>query len=112
MKCFKIDYNLSDACGNTWVDKNILSKYYQAKSIKDVWVKLGRPTIAGYWYNRNYWEKYDNCINRYRTPEGKGYGIWEENPKFKFEEDMDKINGFYCGGFSGMQVREIEVEKL
>ena len=30
-------------------------------------------------------------IEKWRTPAGKGYGQWEENPEFDFEKDLPNI---------------------
>jgi hypothetical protein len=104
MKLFEIYYTNADTCGNTW-DSDNPSEYVMEKSLKDVWSKLKKPRVATYFIG-------DKSIFIMRTPKGQGYGIWEPNPEFDWERDMNVATGFETGGFSSMGVEELPIRKL
>ena len=99
---FRVDKTESDTCGNEWSAGE--PEYIESDTLKDAWIKLNNPRISCYWLDG---EK--DGIPRYRTPEGKGYGQWEENPEFDFERDIDNVSSFDCIGFSGIKVRKINI---
>lgn len=47
----------------------------------------------------------------FRTPKGRGYGIWEDNPDFNFNRDIKDIIAFESGGFETIICTQLIVEK-
>ena len=45
-----------------------------------------------------------------RTPAGKGYGQWEDNPEFNFEKDLPNIIAVSSGGFGKTHISEIKID--
>jgi len=82
------------------------TRYVEADSLKRAWRKIGQPFVHTYWIGRRevYFE---------RTPEGKGFGIWEPNPKFDFERDIGRVTKFaFSGGrFETTCVEPIKVRR-
>jgi hypothetical protein len=89
MKYFNASYSSSDA-SKDWSNDVHLNNYYAAKSIKDV---IQKEHIKVCSYTLNKVNKYGAPIKieKWRTPAGKGYGQWEENPEFDFEKDLPNI---------------------
>ncbi len=89
MKYFNASYSSSDA-SKDWSNDVHLNNYYAAKSIKDV---IQKENIKVCSYTLNKVNKYGAPIKieKWRTPVGKGYGQWEENPEFDFEKDLPNI---------------------
>lgn len=104
MKLFKIYYTNSDTCGNTW-DSEEPEEYVMEPTLKDVWIKLKKPRVTTYWVK-------DVETFFKRTPKGMGFGIWEKNPFFDWERDIDLATGFSTGGFSSLVVKELPIKKL
>jgi len=90
MKYFNASYSSSDA-SKDWSNDVHLNNYYAAKSIKDV-IQKENIKVCSYTLN-NKRDKYGKLIKieKWRTPAGKGYGQWEENPEFDFEKDLPNI---------------------
>ena len=55
----------------------------------------------------NYGEKI--IIKKWRTPAGKGYGQWEENPEFDFEKDLTDIVAV-SGDGGDTHIKEIRID--
>ena len=89
MKYFNASYSSSDA-SKDWSNDVHLNNYYAAESIKDV---IQKENIKVCSYTLNKVNKYGAPIKieKWRTPAGKGYGQWEENPEFDFEKDLPNI---------------------
>lgn len=89
MKYFNASYSSSDA-SKDWSNDVHLNNYYAAKSIKDV---IQKENIKVRSYTLDKVNKYGAPIKieKWRTPAGKGYGQWEENPEFDFEKDLPNI---------------------
>ena len=89
MKYFNASYSSSDA-SKDWSNDVHLNNYYAAKSIKDV-IQKENIIVCSYSFNKV--NKYGAPIKieKWRTPAGKGYGQWEENPEFDFEKDLPNI---------------------
>jgi hypothetical protein len=88
------------------------NNYYAAKSIKDVIQKMHLKNVYSYTLN-NKWNKYGEPkkIEKSRTPDGKGYGQWEENPEFDFEKDLTDIVAV-SGDGGDTHIRQIEIDFL
>lgn len=101
---FKVTIIKGDTCGNTWVDDE--PTYLEANDVVDAWKKLGKQQVCSYSIGKKY-------IDFSRTPKGKGFGIWENNPEFNWEHDMNKATSFSCvgGGFGHIDVVPIKVKK-
>ena len=89
MKYFHASYSSFDT-SKDWSNDVHLNNYYAAKSIKDV---IQKENIKVRSYTLNKVNKYGAPIKieKWRTPAGKGYGQWEENPEFDFEKDLPNI---------------------
>jgi hypothetical protein len=85
------------------------NNYYAAKSIKDVIQKMHLQSVCSYTLNKvnKYGAKI--IIEKSRTPDGKGYGQWEENPEFDFEKDLPNIIAVWDGD---THIRQIEIDFL
>ena len=107
MKTFVITHEHGDTCGNTWVEDKDPIRYLCAFSMRKVWEHLGKPIVTEYGLG-------SKIVNMSRTPKGKGYGIWEKNPNFNWERDLDAnhITYFRSGGFYSTIVREIFTENV
>jgi hypothetical protein len=101
-KYFKINYILSDTCGNVWKDETRETEYFCANNIKELWNKLDNPTVSGFHINGKW-------VYRSQTPKGKGYGIWESNPEFNFDRDALAVNCLIC---DRMEVNEIVIQTV
>ena len=101
MKYFMVYYTKSDMCGNTWAS-DAPNKYYAAKSISDV-IKQENIRVVTYQLRVG---KYP-VINKSRTPKGKGFGQWEDNPNFLLEENLEIDNIMYVEGAPGTHIKEI-----
>lgn len=106
MKYFRLHYSRGDTCGNEWTESSDPVKYYSTNSIKDVIDKLKITHISAYTL------KNKQVVDRFRTPKGQGYGIWEENPNFNFERDLPDIVGVEFGGFRATHITEITIEPI
>ena len=108
MKTFRVSYECADTCGNTWVDDKDPVKYLQADNISKVWEHFKKPRIT------KYETKGGKCVMFIRTPKGKGYGIWEDNPEFDFEKELNANNlvAIETGGFRSMIVSEVATETI
>ena len=104
MKYFNVYYSCSN---NSWIKP---SNYYAAKSIKDV-IQKEQIKVCSYTLN-NKRDKYGKFfkIEKWRTPAGKGYGQWEENPEFNFEKDLPNI--IAVRGDGDAYISEIEIDLL
>lgn len=109
MKYFSAYYTCADTCGNTWIDDAKSISYYAAKSIKDV-IEKEQIKVSSYTLNKV--NKYNNpiVIDSMRTPAGKGYGQWEDNPEFNFEKDLPNIIAVSSGGFGKTHISEIKID--
>jgi len=89
MKYFNASFSSSDT-PRDWINDGHYNNYYAAKSIKDV---IQKENIKVCSYTLNKVNKYGAPIKieKWRTPAGKGYGQWEENPEFDFEKDLPNI---------------------
>ena len=107
MKYFNASYSSSDA-SKDWSNDVHLTNYYAAKSIKDV---IQKENIKVCSYTLNKVNKYGAPIKieKWRTPAGKGYGQWEENPEFDFEKDLPNIIAVRDGD---SYISEIEIDFL
>jgi hypothetical protein len=107
MKYFNASYSSSDA-SKDWSNDVHLNNYYAAKSIKDV---IQKENIKVCSYTLNKVNKYGAPIKieKWRTPAGKGYGQWEENPEFDFEKDLPNIIAVRDGD---SYISEIEIDFL
>jgi hypothetical protein len=87
------------------------SNYYAAKSIKDV---IQKEQIEVCSYTLNKVNKYGAkiIIKKWRTPAGKGYGQWEENPEFDFEKDLTDIVAVSDGDGDTHGIQEILIDFL
>jgi len=99
---FRIDYTRGDTCGNEWAEGE--PEYLEENSLEEAWKKLKKPAVSGYWIEKKY-------IFFSRTPNGEGYGIWEDNPEFNFKKDIKIATGFKSGGFVGIKVQSIRIKK-
>ena len=108
MKYFNASYSSSDA-SKDWSNDVHLNNYYAAKSIKDV---IQKENIKVRSYTLNKVNKYGAPIKieKWRTPAGKGYGQWEENPEFDFEKDLPNI--IAVRGDGDAYISEIEIDFL
>ena len=100
-------FNAYYSCSNKgWIKP---SNYYAAKSIKDV---IQKEQIKVCSYTLNKVNKYGApiIIKKWRTPAGKGYGQWEENPEFNFEKDLPNI--IAVRGDGDAYISEIEIDFL
>jgi hypothetical protein len=106
MKYFRV----YSSCSDTWRNGAKPNNYYAAKSIKDVIQKMHLKNVSSYTLN-NKWNKYGEPkkIEKSRTPDGKGYGQWEENPEFDFEKDLPNIIAVWDGD---THIRQIEIDFL
>lgn len=95
---FKVQKTGADTCGNTWTEGE--PRYLEAATIEAVWKRLGRPRVTGYRIGKKH-------VASIRTPVGKGYGIWEENPAFDWERDKGKATEFES---VGLHVQKVKVE--
>ena len=104
MKYFNAYYSCSN---NSWIKP---SNYYAAKSIKDV---IQKEQIKVCSYTLNKVNKYGAPIKieKWRTPAGKGYGQWEENPEFDFEKDLPNIIAV-SGDGGDIHIKEILIDFL
>ena len=104
MKYFNAYYSCSN---NSWIKP---SNYYAAKSIKDV---IQKEQIKVCSYTLNKVNKYGEpiIIEKWRTPAGKGYGQWEENPEFDFEKDLTDIVAV-SGDGGDTHIKEIRIDFL
>jgi hypothetical protein len=86
------------------------NNYYAAKSIKDV-IQKEQLKVCSYTLNKvnKYGAKI--IIKKWRTPVGKGYGQWEENPEFDFEKDLTDIVAV-SGDGGDTHIRQIEIDLL
>jgi len=100
---FRVDHTNADTCGNEWVAGE--TEYIEAATSRDAWIKLGSPSVSRYWLDGGNREG----ISRIRTPNGEGYGQWEDNPEFDFERDIDGVTSFKSGAFVGLNVYKIDV---
>ena len=100
MKYFMVYYTKSDMCGNTWAS-DAPNKYYAAKSISDV---IKQENIIVHTYQLRVGK---SVINKFRTPKGQGFGIWEDNPNFLLEENLKIDNIMYVEGAKGTHIKEI-----
>jgi hypothetical protein len=109
MKYFNASYSSSDA-SKDWSNDVHLNNYYAAKSIKDV-IQKEHIKVCSYTLN-NKRDKYGKLIKieKWRTPAGKGYGQWEENPEFNFEKDLPNI--IAVRGDGDAYISEIEIDFL
>ena len=107
MKYFNASYSSSDA-SKDWSNDVHLNNYYAAKSIKDV---IQKENIKVCSYTLNKVNKYGAPIKieKWRTPAGKGYGQWEENPEFDFEKDLPNIIAVRDGD---SYISEIKIDLL
>ena len=101
---FSISHMCADTCGNEWKSDKP-TEYMEAASVRELWEHLGSPTITDYWTD-------DKSVSYWRTPEGQGYGIWEENPEFNFEEVMEDAKAFKFGAFCSTIVSKVDVKQL
>lgn len=64
------------------------------------------PKVHTYWIG-------EKVFDFSRTPAGRGFGIWEDNPGFNWKCDMPKVTAFaFCGGgFGSVYVSPIRVRK-
>ncbi|MDX1472146.1 MAG: hypothetical protein R3213_11670 [Flavobacteriaceae bacterium] len=99
---FVVSRYSADTCGN-YSSEGV--EYLESNSLVDLWTKIGKPNVCGYEINKKW-------IRSSRTPEGKGYGIWESNPNFDWERDLYQATAFEVGGFSGYVVREIKLTPI
>ena len=99
---FAVQKTEADTCGNEWNVGEI--EHYEAKSLKQMWQKLKKPVVSKY-------VTPEKSISRFRTPKGKGYGQWEKNPDFNWENDIEHAIEFKSCGFSGIYVYPITVKK-
>jgi hypothetical protein len=109
MKYFNASFSSSDT-PRDWINDGHYNNYYAAKSIKDV-IQKEHIKVCSYTLN-NKWDKYGKSIKieKWRTPAGKGYGQWEENPEFNFEKDLPNI--IAVRGDGDAYVSEIEIDFL
>jgi hypothetical protein len=86
------------------------NNYYAAKSIKDV-IQKEQLKVCSYTLNKvnKYGAKI--IIKKWRTPVGKGYGQWEDNPEFDFEKDLTDIVAV-SGDGGDTHIRQIEIDFL
>lgn len=110
MKYFHAYYSCSDCSDNSWSNRVKPSNYYSAKSIKDVIQKEQIKVIS---YTLNKVNKYGAkiIIEKWRTPAGKGYGQWEDNPEFDFEKDLTDIVAV-SGDGGDAHIKEIQIDFL
>ena len=108
MKYFHAYSTCSD---NSWSNRVKPSNYYAAKSIKDV---IQKEQIEVCSYTLNKVNKYGAkiIIKKWRTPAGKGYGQWEENPEFDFEKDLTDIVAVSDGDGDTHGIKEILIDFL
>ena len=108
MKLFVVSYQHGDTCGNTWSEDKDPVLHFQADNISKVWGHLNKPKVTQYTTKNN---KYVSFV---RTPKGRGYGIWEDNPDFAFDRELasNNISSFETGGFFSTIVSEIKFEVL
>ncbi len=69
----------SDTCGNSAQVGE--SMYMGAESLPDAWALLGHPRVVAY-------VRDGEEVRNVRTPPGKGYGHWEDNPDFDWSRDQ------------------------
>ena len=107
MKYFHAYSSCSD---NSWSNRVKPSNYYAAKSIKDV-IQKEQIKVSSYTLNKV--NKYGEpiIIEKWRTPAGKGYGQWEENPEFDFEKDLTDIVAV-SGDVHTHNIKEILIDFL
>lgn len=114
MKFFVASTTLSDTCGNSDLEHSDKWRYYRSESIFNVLSeeKYSINSIISYTLN-NKKDNFGNnlTINKFRTPKGCGYGIWEANPEFlPLSSDKDSIIELTAGGFKGVVIREVYVQ--
>jgi len=108
MKLFVVSYEHGDTCGNTWAESKDPVLYFRAANIKRVWERLGKPRVT------QYTMKNGKEVSFLRTPKGKGYGQWEDNPDFDFQRELtvDNLKTIETGGFFSTIVRELKFETI
>ena len=111
MKYFVVRYFKADTCGNSWNDDSKCIKYYAAKSIMDV-IQKEQINVCSYTLNKTNKYGAPTVIDQFRTPAGKGYGLWENNPEFDFEKDFSNIIAVSGGGFKETHISEININFL
>lgn len=104
MKYFVRHNTSGDTCGNSSYEGGPV--YYSAKNLKALWDYLKKPRVTAYTVK-------SGKISCFRTPHGKGYGQWENNPNFDIDYGLSHGTGFEVTlGFNGYEVWEINMEKV
>jgi hypothetical protein len=108
MKIFEYYYMCADTCGNTWQDEKEPVRHLLADDLRKVWEHFKQPRVTGYTC------KDGKSVMHIRTPKGQGYGIWEDNPDFNFENELnaDNLSGFEAGAFHSLVVSELKPETI
>jgi hypothetical protein len=101
IKTFKVSKTVSDPEFDT------STKFFQAESLTEVWEHYG--SIIPHTYVLN-----GKIITAHRTLNGKGYGHWEANPYFHWEQDMELATSasFPLIGFCDVTISQLEVTTL
>lgn len=108
MKTFRVSYECADTCGNTWTEDKDPVQYIQAENLAKVWEHFNKPRITKYATRDGGWMSF------IRTPKGQGYGIWEDNPNFDFEKELnaDNLTAIETGGFHSLIIREVKTQTI
>jgi hypothetical protein len=84
---FRIDHLASDTCGNFSTIGQ--PEYWEAESLLDVWKKLGKPQVHGYWLK-------DEYVRSVKMVKQTTIGdIWGPNPDCDFERDASQVRSLF-----------------
>jgi hypothetical protein len=105
---FRIDHLASDTCGNSSTIGQ--PEYWDAESMLDVWKKLGKPQVHGYWLK-------DEYVRSVKLVKQTTIGdIWGPNPDCDFERDASQVRSLFTAAandsaFGSRQIFPIEVKR-
>jgi len=105
---FRIDHLASDTCGNSSTIGQ--PEYWEAESMLDVWKKLGKPQVHGYWLK----DEYVRSVKLVK--ETTTEMIWGPNPDCDFERDASWVKSLFTAAendsaFGSRQIFPIEVKR-
>lgn len=105
MPIYSVEYICSDTSGNSWAGDEPI-QYIDATSIYRVYADVGQNRdICSYRIN-------GKTVERSRTPPGKGYGNWENNPAFNLSESRNATQLSVSIGLGRLVITELPVRVL
>ena len=94
---FKVDHVDADTCGNSWAVGE--PEYREAKSLADVWEKMGKPMITAYWLTKDADDDgFVSPFTNVMVKDGMGFCHQGRNPKFNWNKDKSRAYGFESKG--------------